>query len=63
MAEILENMAVKLFGNIDCYHSQHSEVADYVLPKTILSPTVAMLTRGFASIHLVKYSTATTAYL
>jgi hypothetical protein len=31
--------------------------------KNLLSPTTAMLTRDFASIHFVKYSTATTAYL
>jgi hypothetical protein len=33
MAEILENMIVKLFGIIDNYLSGHSEAAYYVLPK------------------------------
>jgi hypothetical protein len=31
--------------------------------KNFLTASEVMLTRGLASIHLVKYSTATTAYL
>jgi hypothetical protein len=63
VAEILENVTGKLLGIVNYYLSGHSEVADYVLPENLLSPVAAMLTRGFASTHLVKYSTATAAYL
>jgi hypothetical protein len=64
VAEILENVTIILLGIVDCCLSEHSEKADNVLRgENLLSPTAAMLTRGLASIHLVKYLTVTTLYL
>jgi hypothetical protein len=63
VVKILENVTVKFVGIINCYLSGHPEAANYILPKNLLNSAAAMLIRGFASIHLVKYSTATTAYL
>jgi hypothetical protein len=64
VAEILENVTVKLLDIVDSYLSGHSKMADYVLlEKNLLSPAATILIRGFASIYLVKYSTAITAYL
>ena len=39
------------------------EPADDVLPKEFLIVSEVMLISGLASIHFVKYSTATAAYL
>jgi hypothetical protein len=63
MIEILEYVAVELFGVVDCYLLRHSKTTFYVCQKNLFSPAAAMLTRGFTSIHFVKNSTATTAYL
>jgi hypothetical protein len=38
VAEILENVTVKLLGIVDSYLSGHSEMADYVLPKKSFEP-------------------------
>jgi hypothetical protein len=63
MAEFLEDVTVKLLGIVDSYLSGHSVAAYYVLPEKSSEPSVAMLTKGFTSIHLVKYFTTTTAYM
>jgi hypothetical protein len=38
VAEILENVTVKLLDIVDSYLSGHSEMADYVLPKKSFEP-------------------------
>jgi hypothetical protein len=63
MVEFFKDVTIKLLGIVDSYFPWHSKATDYILPKNLLSPVAAMLTTGFTSIHLAKYSTATTAYL
>jgi hypothetical protein len=59
MAEILEDVAIELLNIVDRYLSWYPETTYYVPQKNLLSLAASMLTRGFASIYFVKYSTAT----
>jgi hypothetical protein len=51
VTNVLEDVAIKLLGVVNCYFSGHPEMAYYVLPKESFDPIVAILTRGFISIH------------
>jgi hypothetical protein len=60
MAEILEHVIVKLFGIVEYDFSWDTETpGDDLSKKNFLIVVELMLVTGFASIHLVKYSTAT----
>jgi hypothetical protein len=63
MAKILENVTVKLLALLTVIFLGTLKRHIIFFQKNLLSSIAAMLTRGFASIHLVKYSTATTAYM
>jgi hypothetical protein len=52
-----------LFAVVDSDHPWELEPADDVLPEEFLIVSDVMLMSGLASIHFVKYSTATAAYL
>jgi hypothetical protein len=56
-------VTVELLVIVNYYLSGHSKSAYYVLPEEPFNTAAAILTRGFASIHFVKYSTATTTNL
>jgi hypothetical protein len=58
-AEVPEVLAVKLFAVADCELGRDSESANYVLPEELLAVFDVIVDTALASIHLVKYSTAT----
>jgi hypothetical protein len=58
--EFLEVGAIKLLAVIHGDFVRHAEAAYDVLPEVCIVAEV-MLNNGFASTHLEKYSTATTA--
>jgi hypothetical protein len=61
MAKILEYVTAKLLGISTIIFLGNPAQHIMFCQENIPSPAATMLTRGFASIHLVKYSTDTTA--
>jgi hypothetical protein len=61
VAEILEHATIKILGIVDCDLLWNSVVTDDILPEEFWTVEEVMLVMGFASTHLVKYSTATIA--
>jgi hypothetical protein len=61
VTEILEHAAIEVLNVVDCDLLWNSVTADDVLPEIFCIVADDTLVMGFASIHLVKYSTATTA--
>jgi hypothetical protein len=61
--EIPEVLAVELFAIVDCEFGRDSEVANNVLPEEFLCGLRCYGGYCPASIHFVKYSTATKANL
>jgi hypothetical protein len=58
-AEVPKVLAVKLFAVVDCELERDSESANNVLPEELLAVFDVIMDTALASIHLVKYSTAT----
>jgi hypothetical protein len=61
VAEILEHATIKILGIVDCDLLWNFVVTDDILPEEFWTVEEVMLVMGFASTHLVKYSTATIA--
>jgi hypothetical protein len=62
-AEISEVLVVELFAVVDCEFGRDSEAANNVFQKNFCVVFDAMVNTALASIHFVKYSTATKANL
>jgi hypothetical protein len=60
VTEILKHAAIEVLSIVDCDLLQNSVTADDVLQKKFYIVVKDTLVTGFASIHLVNYSTATT---
>jgi hypothetical protein len=60
VVEILEHAAIEILGVVDCDLLWNSVTADDVLLDFFCMVVEVTLVTGFASTHLVKYSTATT---
>jgi hypothetical protein len=61
MAKILEHVVIKQLGVVDCDVSHDAIAIDDILLENFLMVGELMFVTGFASIHFVKYSTATMA--
>jgi hypothetical protein len=61
--ELFEEIIVKLFCIVYCYRLGTPNRQMMFFQKHFLIVAEVILVRGSASIHFVKYSTATTAYL
>jgi hypothetical protein len=60
VTEILEHATIKVLGVVDCDLLQNSIGTSNVLPEKFCIVVEDTLVIGFASTHLVKYSTSTT---
>jgi hypothetical protein len=61
MREILEYGTIKILGIVESDLLRNSTTTDDVLPENFWMVAEVMFVTGFASTHLVKYSTATMA--
>jgi hypothetical protein len=61
MREILQYGTIKILGIVDSDLLRNSTTTDDVLPENFWMVAEVMFVTGFASTHLVKYSTATMA--
>jgi hypothetical protein len=59
MREILEYGTIKILGIVDSDLLRNSTTTDDVLPENFWMVAEVMFVTGFASTHLVKYSTPT----
>jgi hypothetical protein len=55
--------SINLCSIVNCNGHRHTETANDVLPKELLTVAEVIVATGLASIHFEKYSTATTTYL
>jgi hypothetical protein len=60
LAKILEHCTIKVFCVVDCNVSRDTVAADDFCQKNFLIVVELTLVRGFASVHIVKYSTTIT---
>jgi hypothetical protein len=61
MTEIIEHSTIKILGIFNGDLLRNSIMTDDVLPEKILDGGGGIFVTGFASTHLVKYSTVTMA--
>jgi hypothetical protein len=61
MREILEYGTIEILGIVESDLLRNSTTTDDVLPENFWMVAEVMFVTGFASTHLVKYSTATMA--
>jgi hypothetical protein len=62
VTEIFERFSIKLCSIVHSYSLRHAEATNNILPEEFWTVTEVIVAKGFASIHLEKYSTATTTY-
>jgi hypothetical protein len=59
LAEIFEHYVIEILRIVDCNVSGNAVTTDNVLPEVLIEVELTLVS-DFASIHFVKYSTATT---
>jgi hypothetical protein len=62
VTEIFERFGIKLCSIVHSYGLRHAEATNNILLEEFWTVAGVIVAKGFASIHLEKYSTATTTY-